>query len=209
VKVATAKRRYSSEKLLVLRTSRVPGRLADEGLILGSGLWNCQFFRVCGLSIGRAISFPKFHQNQFGLPIANSAGRCWNCSPVVVDSLALSNDPFRNGQRPVTLLGDSNSRGNLILNVGDRISLQLLRGDEELDVRFPFPPTAYCLNQSYRCSGFPQAFDTDTPLNPRLCGAPIVDMTGRVLGIAISCRGDHDRQNHVLPAALVQRFLAE
>lgn len=109
----------------------------------------------------------------------------------------------------VALLGDENNAGSLVLAVGDRISMELLRGDERMSVQLPLPPTGYFLNQSHRCSDFKKAFDTDIPLNPRLCGGPIVDTNGHVVGISIACRGDYNRRNHVLPSAVVQRFLAD
>ncbi len=107
--------------------------------------------------------------------------------------------------------------GNPVACAGDPILVRLKRGKEALELRFTLGPTRRIVgsdgriiwpeNQSRRWSGFPSVFDTDIPLTPTLCGAPVIDKNGRLCGIAIACRARG--QTHVLPATVIREFVAK
>jgi serine protease Do len=61
--------------------------------------------------------------------------------------------------------------------------------------------------KSVRRDGFPQAFSIDARIRPDQCGAPVVGLDGRVLGIAIA-RVDTTR-TLVLPARVVRQVVDE
>lgn len=87
--------------------------------------------------------------------------------------------------------------------VGDRVSLKVLRNNKEqlfkvtLGERDKISPQAERSNQqnsmgsklSRRRRDFPKAFQHDTMLNSNTCGGPIVDLTGKVIGINIARDG--------------------
>lgn len=107
----------------------------------------------------------------------------------------------------IRLLGDRDSPGKLVMDAGDRITFTIQRGNGTTWVRSPLPASAWAMNESYRRSGFPRVYDTDVPsLDPRLCGGPLVDIDGRVVGITIACRRDRGGQTHVVPSAVARRF---
>ncbi|MSR53441.1 MAG: PDZ domain-containing protein [Gemmataceae bacterium] len=58
---------------------------------------------------------------------------------------------------------------------------------------------------SERRTGFPRIFQTDAVLKPTDCGAPLVDLDGRVLGIAIARAGR--TESHVIPAETIKDLL--
>ncbi len=54
-------------------------------------------------------------------------------------------------------------------------------------------------------------FGTDIRLTPKQCGGPVIDRSGRVVGIAIACRGTYGGfgQRHVIPAAVARKVVAD
>jgi serine protease Do len=93
------------------------------------------------------------------------------------------------------------SRESLIETVGgfrpgDRVRLQILRGEEVLDISTTLGNRAHGSRRDFqnrlggdlseRRGGFPQAIQHDTVLRPRDCGGPLVDLDGRVVGINIA-----------------------
>jgi serine protease Do len=42
---------------------------------------------------------------------------------------------------------------------------------------------------SHRRAGFPQAIQHDTVLNPEMCGGPVVDLSGKAVGVNIARAG--------------------
>jgi hypothetical protein len=92
---------------------------------------------------------------------------------------------------------------------GDRVRVGIKRGKETLEVQAVL--VSGWSSISPRCAGFPSAFDADIPLAPQLpmpsdlCGGPIIDGAGLVVGVAIACRP----WPLVLPASTVRRFLAD
>lgn len=73
---------------------------------------------------------------------------------------------------------------------GDPIRVGVKRGDKMLEFRFLLPPVPYYrgYGQSDRCSAFPSVFDTHILLTTKMCGGPVIDKTGHVAGITITCR---------------------
>ncbi len=60
---------------------------------------------------------------------------------------------------------------------------------------------------SERRAGFPSALQHDTVLKPQECGGPIVDLSGKVVGINIARAGRVE--SFALPASLVQKLLPD
>ena len=58
---------------------------------------------------------------------------------------------------------------------------------------------------SDRRTGFPRIFQTDAVVRPTDCGAPLVDLEGRVLGIAIARAGR--TESHVIPAETIKELV--
>jgi serine protease Do len=58
---------------------------------------------------------------------------------------------------------------------------------------------------SDRRSGIPRFFQTDAVIRPSDCGAPVVDLDGHVVGIAIARAGR--TESHVIPAETVKELL--
>ena len=99
--------------------------------------------------------------------------------------------------------------GDPVACAGDVIRVGVRRGDDSLELRLPLAPTwgPFPTYLSRRYSGFPSVFETHIPLPPNLCGAPVIDGTGRVAGIAIACR-NHGRIS-VIPAAVAGKVATD
>jgi serine protease Do len=77
--------------------------------------------------------------------------------------------------------------------VGDEITLKLLRGDEEMELKVKLNPPPMKQDQntmgsvlSKKISGFPVVLQHDSVVLPTDCGGPLVDLQGRVVGINIA-----------------------
>ena len=77
--------------------------------------------------------------------------------------------------------------------IGDEITLRLLRGEEELELKMKLtpPPMKQDQNQmgsvlSKRISGFPVVLQHDSVVLPTDCGGPLVDLEGHVIGLNIA-----------------------
>ena len=81
---------------------------------------------------------------------------------------------------------------------GDQIALQVRRGDQVLSIKAVLGDLAKLVNEqaeimetlggplSERRTGFPIVIQHDTVLHPRDCGGPLVDLTGKVVGVNIA-----------------------
>jgi serine protease Do len=76
---------------------------------------------------------------------------------------------------------------------GDEVTLRLLRGEEELELKLKLspPPMKQDQNQmgsvlSKRISGFPVVLQHDSVVLPTDCGGPLVDLEGHVIGLNIA-----------------------
>lgn len=78
-----------------------------------------------------------------------------------------------------------------------------------MEFRFPLPPARYARSEysGHRRRDFPIAFDTDIPLTPNLCGGPVIDRTGRIVGTVIACRAWG--RTSVVPAAVARSVVVE
>jgi len=100
---------------------------------------------------------------------------------------------------------------------GDPVRVGVLRGGKTMQFRFPLPPSDLTIQyngakyESRRWSAFPSVFDTDLPLTPELCGGPVIDRNGCVVGISIACRTTYGGfgQRHVIPASVVKGVVAD
>lgn len=103
-------------------------------------------------------------------------------------------------------------------NPGDRVQVDLLRGEEKLTLLArlhdwapgPAQRRAYYQNNlggelSERRFGFPLALQHDTVLEADDCGGPVVDLQGRVVGFNISRAGR--TETYALPTELVRARL--
>ncbi len=97
---------------------------------------------------------------------------------------------------------------------GDLVSVALRRKGTPLKVLTSLPPATvvhYWMleeHDSPRRSGFAEVFDTDIELLQREVGSPVIDVEGRVRGIAIASRGRAETQRGptlVLPSPIVRR----
>jgi S1-C subfamily serine protease len=131
----------------------------------------------------------------------------------------LSQTPFRQGDILVDVEGNPTpdlmsyrelltDKKELFAPAGAPIRVRVERDGKRTDLRVPLPgpivPTPP--NQSRRCSGFGDAFDTHMPLTPQLCGAPVIGSRGDIIGVAIAVRSGG--QVHVIPASVVKDVLS-
>jgi S1-C subfamily serine protease len=98
--------------------------------------------------------------------------------------------------------------------MGERVKLTVRRGKETLQVFAPIVPSAYpppfrwkeC-PLSLRRNGFPAVFAHDGGIGPEQCGGPVVDRTGRVVGLNIA-RAD-EVQTFAIPSDVAEKAVAE
>ncbi|QDT45661.1 Serine endoprotease DegS [Gimesia alba] len=97
---------------------------------------------------------------------------------------------------------------------GDLVSVALRRKGAPLNVLTTLPPATGLVywmmgeHATPRRSGFATVFDTDIALCQRQVGGPVIDVEGRIRGIAIASRGrDETRRGptSVLPSHIVKR----
>jgi serine protease Do len=84
---------------------------------------------------------------------------------------------------------------------GDSVNVVVRRGGKQLTVRATVgratgvaATRGYWMNRmsgrmSHRRAGFPQAIQHDTVLSPELCGGPVVDLSGKAIGVNIARAG--------------------
>jgi serine protease Do len=102
---------------------------------------------------------------------------------------------------------------------GDSVSVVVRRGGKQLTVRATvgraagIPQTrGYWMNRmsgrmSHRRAGFPQAIQHDTVLSPEMCGGPVVDLSGKVVGVNIARAGRVE--TYAVPADTVKLLIRE
>jgi len=100
---------------------------------------------------------------------------------------------------------------------GDQIVVQVRRGERVMSISAVLGDRARLLNEqaeimetlggplSNRRNGFPIAIQHDTVLRPRDCGGPLVDLTGKVVGINIA-RASRVA-SYAIPAETIQSLL--
>lgn len=67
---------------------------------------------------------------------------------------------------------------------GDSVPLTVLRDGKQ--VEYALPLSASTVYGSARTDDFPTVFEHSVPLYPHECGGPVVDLTGRVVGVTIA-----------------------
>ncbi|HEV8000851.1 MAG TPA: trypsin-like peptidase domain-containing protein [Planctomycetaceae bacterium] len=102
---------------------------------------------------------------------------------------------------------------------GDSVSVVVRRGAKQLTVRAVVsravgtPQTrGYWMNRmsgrmSHRRAGFPQAIQHDTVLSPEMCGGPVVDLSGKAVGVNIARAGRVE--TYAVPADTVKLLIRE
>ncbi|MBC7855074.1 MAG: trypsin-like peptidase domain-containing protein [Pirellulaceae bacterium] len=97
---------------------------------------------------------------------------------------------------------------------GDLVSVAIRRKLAPMNVLTTLPPATGVVNwmmhehDTPRRSGFTAVFDTDIELLQREAGCPVIDVEGRIRGIAIVSRGRNETQRgptSVLPSHIVSR----
>ena len=105
--------------------------------------------------------------------------------------------------------------GTPIAYAGDTVRVGVRRGGDTLELRFALPPSNSwdygAGTTSRRWWGFPSVFSTDIRLTPQQCGAPVIDKSGHVVGIAIACQGEPGNwgQRHVIPAPIARDLVVD
>jgi serine protease Do len=96
--------------------------------------------------------------------------------------------------------------------IGDEVTLRLLRGEEELEVKMKLNPPQMKQDQntmgsalSKRISGFPVILQHDSVVLPTDCGGPLVDLQGHVIGINIARAGRVE--SHTIPSETIRPLL--
>ena len=106
------------------------------------------------------------------------------------------------------------------LRAGQKITLSILRGDEELEIEVTLGELRTANgtarfrrmnemsgNLSERIDGFPMVIQHDIPLEPSECGGPLLDLAGRCVGINVSRAGRV--KTFAIPASDLSGLLAE
>ena len=92
---------------------------------------------------------------------------------------------------------------------GERIRMTLIRDGEK--TRILFPTTAgLVLSRSHlslRRTGFPEVFGFDAVASREQCGGPLIDSTGRVIGVNIASHDNH--QMLAIPHTVIRRLVNE
>ena len=98
--------------------------------------------------------------------------------------------------------------------IGDEVTLRLLRGEEELEVKMKLNPPPMKQDQntmgsvlSKRISGFPVILQHDSVVLPTDCGGPLVDLQGHVIGINIARAGRVE--SHTIPSETIRPLLQD
>jgi serine protease Do len=102
---------------------------------------------------------------------------------------------------------------------GDSVSVVVRRGAKQLTVRAVVSRAVgiaqtrgYWMNRmsgrmSHRRAGFPQAIQHDTVLSPEMCGGPVVDLSGKAVGVNIARAGRVE--TYAVPADTVKLLIRE
>jgi S1-C subfamily serine protease len=89
---------------------------------------------------------------------------------------------------------------------GDLVSVGLLRDGKQIMLQLPLCAARYC-GISFRSGDFPTVFEHGIPVMANECGGPLVDLSGRVVGITIARVGGHGCM--AIPGDCVERLLPE
>ncbi len=91
---------------------------------------------------------------------------------------------------------------------GDVVPVRLERGGRMMDLLLPLGPDRILGDQyNYRADDFPTVIECAVPFYSYECGGPIVDLTGRVIGVTIARPGPHGGM--VVPGDCVRKLLPD
>jgi S1-C subfamily serine protease len=89
---------------------------------------------------------------------------------------------------------------------GDVVPVRLERGGKMMDLQLPLAPQTLP-DTNYRADDFPTVIECAVPFYPDECGGPIVDLTGRAIGVTITRVAPHGGM--VIPGDCVQKLLPD
>src|SRR5262249_23147339 len=90
---------------------------------------------------------------------------------------------------------------------GDVVPVRLERAGKMMDLMLPLSPETHHGDINYRSDGFPTVIECAVPFVSYECGGPIVDLTGRTIGITIAIPGGHGGM--VIPGDCIQKLLPD
>jgi membrane-associated protease RseP (regulator of RpoE activity) len=90
---------------------------------------------------------------------------------------------------------------------GDIVPVVVVRGWQALSFELPLLPAVKvgAWNRTWRCDDFPIALEYAPPVGTAACGGPIVDTSGRVVGVTVG--QTTDATGWAIPADEVQRIV--
>lgn len=90
---------------------------------------------------------------------------------------------------------------------GDVVPVRLERAGKMIDLRLPLAPEIRYDDTNYRADDFPTVIECAVPFSTYECGGPIVDLTGRAIGVTIARPGPHGGM--VIPADCILKLLPD
>lgn len=94
--------------------------------------------------------------------------------------------------------------GDPVAVSGDSVRLVVRRGEEKIELREVLAPPTFprLAGQTPRSTGFPRVSSVNTNVTTEICGGPVIDHTGKAIGIAIAWR--NNGWLFVLPADILK-----
>jgi S1-C subfamily serine protease len=89
---------------------------------------------------------------------------------------------------------------------GDVVPVRLERAGKMMDLHLPLAPQTDP-GTSYRADGFPTVIECAVPFYSYACGGPIVDLSGRAIGVTIARPGPHGGM--VIPGDCILKLLPD
>ncbi len=90
---------------------------------------------------------------------------------------------------------------------GDVVPVRLQRAGKMIDLLLPLGPEMRDPEINYRADDFPTVIECAVPFYSYECGGPIVDLTGRAIGVTIARPGPHGGM--VIPGDCVRKLLPD
>jgi serine protease Do len=137
--------------------------------------------------------------------------------PTIYHVTSVSGLAWSAGVRPGDLLHRIDGRriqseGDLLEAVehrptGDVVPVRLERAGKMMDLQLPLAPETRHTENSFRADDFPTVIECAVPFFSYECGGPVVDLSGRAIGISIARPGPHGGM--VIPGDRVLRLLPD
>jgi serine protease Do len=89
----------------------------------------------------------------------------------------------------------------------DVVPVRLERAGKMIDLLLPLAPQTRYTGNNYRADDFPTVIECAVPFCSYECGGPIVDLTGRVIGVTIARLGPHGGM--VIPGDCVRKLFPD